>query len=239
MEKVEININNVKYDFYTKSPNTSIQKIILICNGFSSRKEEKDIIEIIKVLTDNNYGVVFFDIEKKTKFFSRYKEKLVLSNLQEKIKNIYSFIKEKYPDTKIEALSSRFGAFVTLTFMKNFDVKFDRVVLNTPAINIKYFLKNKLDKRRLVSSNKIDLQKLSRKKREEITDLYNEITKNNIYGSNYVYDNIVIIHNNNNDSIDYKSSEQFIKNNCTNSYIVKRNSKEKVINYILKELMKE
>ena len=239
MEKVEININNVKYDFYTKTANTSLKKIILICNGFTTRKEEKDIMEMINVLVDNNYGVVFFDIEKKTKFFSNYKEKLVLSNFQEKIKNIYFFIKEKYPDMRREVLSSKFGAFVTLTYMKNFDVKFDRVVLNTPAINIKYFLKNKLDKRRLVSANKIDLQKLSRKKREEITDLYNEIAKNNIYGSNYEYDNIVIIHDKNNDSIDYKSSEQFILNNCTNSYIVKRNSKEKVINYILKELMKE
>lgn len=239
MEKVEININNVKYNFYTKSSNTSLKKIVLICNGFTNRKEEKDIMEIINILTDNNYGVVFFDLEKKTKFFSRYKEKLVLSNFQEKIKNIYGFIKEKYPDIRIEVLSSRFGAFVTLTYMKNFDVKFDRVVLNTPAINIKYFLKNKLDKRRLININKINLSKLSRKKQEQITDLYNEIAKNNIYGSNYVFENIVIIHNKNNDSIDYKSSEHFIKNNCTNSYILKRNSKEKIINYILKELMKE
>ena len=41
MEKVEININNVKYNFYTKSSNTSLKKIVLICNGFTNRKEEK------------------------------------------------------------------------------------------------------------------------------------------------------------------------------------------------------
>ena len=150
---IDILINQMKYKLYKSSNKNNVDNIVIICNGITTKCYYKKIYSIIEKLVGNNFVVIWFDYIKSSKL-SRFKyslkDKLILYKFEEKLEIIYSFIKEKYKNCKISIFSSGLGAYITLNSIIDYNLKFNKIVFNTPAINIRDIFKKKLATKDLI-----------------------------------------------------------------------------------------
>lgn len=220
MEKLKIVINNVKYNLYIPENKDKIKDIIIVCQGFITKDYKNKINNVVDEFVRNNYIVVCFNFIKLSKYKKIYKEKLCLYDFEEKLNLIYNFIKEKYPKYKLNIYSIGFGAYICLSCILDFSLNFEKILLNTPAINMSEIFKRKLGKQSLVDLYKINPKRLSKEKMEEITDFYNELVVKDLLKSNKIIKNVLILHEKNN-VIPIEDSIFYVDKKCNNSKVLK------------------
>ena len=219
MKNIQVSINQVKCKFYIPQEETKITEIVIICNGVTTNTYRKTINNIINKLVQKNYLVVFFDYIHTSKCKLIYKERLCLYKFEEKLELIYSFLKEKYPKYKFNIFLSSFSAFVTLNSIRDYNLKFNKIILNTPAINMRGIFKKKLAKYSLIDFYKINPKRLDENKMEQVTDFYNEIIEKDLLKINNTFKNIFVIHDRRDNIVCLDDSIKFI-NKCKNSKLV-------------------
>lgn len=219
MKNIQVSINQIKCKFYIPQDETKITEIVIICNGVTTKWYEKTINEVIRKLVERKYLVVFFDYIHTSKCKLIYKEKLCLYKFEEKLELVYSFLKDKYPKYNINIFSSGFGAYVTLNCINDYNLKFNKIIFNTPAINMRGIFKKKLAKECLIDFYKINPKRLDENKMEQVTDFYNEIIEKDLLKINNTFKNIFVIHDRRDNIVCLDDSIKFI-NKCKNSKLV-------------------
>lgn len=233
MKGIQVSLNQIKYKFYIPEDEMKINDIVIICNGVTTKYYEKTIIEVINNLVERNYLVVFFDYINTSKCKLIYKEKLCMYKFEEKLELIYSFLKDKYAKYNLNIFSSGFGAYVTLNSINDYNLQFDKIVFNTPAINMREIFKKKLAKECLIDFYRINPKKLDTDKMEQITDFYNELIEKDLFKNNKSFSNLYIIHDNRYNVVSLDENLTFI-NKCKNSKLVANiNSYNELINNII------
>ena len=233
MEEIEVSINQIKCKFYIPHDETKINEIVIICSGVTTRFYNKIINVIINKLVEKNYMVVFFDFIQTSRCKRIYKDKLCLYRFEEKFELIYSFLKDKYPRYTLNVFSTGFGGYVTLSSINEYNLNFNKIVLNTPAINMRGIFKKKLAKDSLIDFYKINPKRLDVNKMEQITDFYNEIIENDLLKMNNTFSNIFVIHDNRDKVVCLEDNVKFI-NKCKNSRLVGSiNSDDELINKVV------
>lgn len=236
MDEYDVCINKVKYKVYTPKDKEKITDIVIICLGVITKKYKEKVSKTINELLLNNYAVICFNFIQTSKYCHCYKEKLCLYKFEEKLSLIYFFIKEKYPKYKIDILSAGFGAYITLTSILDLNLVFDKVILDTPAINMRELFKRKLAKNDLVDFYKINTKKFNKEKMEQIIDFYNELIRKDLFKRNRYISNIVILHEKENKTIPIEDSIFYIDKMCKNSKLIKIDENSNLNYDIIKEL---
>lgn len=236
MEEYEISINKVKYKFYIPNNKEKISDVVIICLGVTTKKYKKKLNNIVNELLLNNYVVVCFNFIKTSKYRHFYKEKLCLYKFEEKLSLIYFFIKERHPKYNINLLSTGFGAYVTLTSILDLNLSFNKVILSTPAINMREIFKIKLAKNDLVDFYKISTKGFNNEQMEEMIDFYNELTRKDLFKRERYISNLVIFHDNENNIIPIEDSIFYINKMCKNSKLIKVDVNSNLNYDIIKEL---
>ncbi len=236
---IDILINQMKYKLYKSSNKNNVDNIVIICNGITTKCYYKKIYSIIEKLVGNNFVVIWFDYIKSSKL-SRFKyslkDKLILYKFEEKLEIIYSFIKEKYKNCKISIFSSGLGAYITLNSIIDYNLKFNKIVFNTPAINIRDIFKKKLATKDLIDFYKINPKKLNDEKWINITDFYNEIIKKDLFKFKDIKYNIDIIYDKTDKVISLDDIIYFTKNNSNCKLISSINTDEELINSVINSI---
>ena len=236
MEEYEISINKVKYKFYIPNNKEKISDVVIICLGVTTKKYKKKLNNIVNELLLNNYVVVCFNFIKTSKYRHFYKEKLCLYKFEEKLSLICFFIKERHPKYNINLLSTGFGAYVALTSILDLNLSFNKVILSTPAINMREIFKIKLAKNDLVDFYKISTKGFNNEQMEEMIDFYNELTRKDLFKRDRYVSNLVIFHDNENNIIPIEDSIFYINKMCKNSKLIKVDVNSNLNYDIIKEL---
>ena len=236
MEEYEISINKVKYKFYIPNNKEKISDVVIICLGVTTKKYKKKLNNIVNELLLNNYVVVCFNFIKTSKYRHFYKEKLCLYKFEEKLSLICFFIKERHPKYNINLLSTGFGAYVALTSILDLNLSFNKVILSTPAINMREIFKIKLAKNDLVDFYKISTKGFNNEQMEEMIDFYNELTRKDLFKRERYISNLVIFHDNENNIIPIEDSIFYINKMCKNSKLIKVDLNSNLNYDIIKEL---
>lgn len=219
MKEIEVSINQIKCKFYIPDDETKINEIVVICSGVTTKYYSRTVNEIINRLVQKNYMVVFFDFIQTSRCKRIYKDKLCLYRFEEKLELIYAFLKDKYPNYIINIFSSGFGGYVTLSCINEYNLEFNKIVLNTPAINMREVLKKKLAKENLIDFYKINPKRLDVNKMEQLTDFYNEIIEKDLFKMNNTFKNIFVIHDNRDKVVCFEDNVRFITK-CDNSRLI-------------------
>ena len=233
MNEIKVSINQIKCKFYTPDDETKIKEIVMICNGVTTKGYSRTVKQIVNKLLEKDYMVIFFDFIQTIKCKKVYKDKLYLYKFEEKIELIYTFFKDKYPNYAINIFSSGFGGYVTLSSISEYNSNFNKIVLNTPAINMREILKKKLAKESLIDFYRINPRKLDFNEMEYLTDFYNEIIEKDLFKINNKFNNVFVIHDNRDKVVCLKDNITFI-NKCDNSRLIGNiNSDDELINMII------
>lgn len=213
MKYVKVCISKVKYKLYYSQENVKTSEIVVICNGITTKKYKRDITKIISCLLKKNYSVVTFDYIEKSRFRCWSKNRLDLNSFMKKFENLYTFVKDKYPSYKINIFSSGFGAYVTLSSIVQNGLNINKIMLNTPAINLKELFKIKLAKYNLIDFYKINPKLLNDEKMNEVKSFYNEISRIDFLKLNNRFGNVTVIHDDKETIVDIKDIKKFISKN--------------------------
>lgn len=234
MKYVPVSINKVKYKFYIPNTKSKIDKLIIICNGITTKWYERKIDAIIGKFFKKGYIVVVFDFIQTCKCRFIYKDRLCLYNFMKKLELISTFINEKYPNYEISMFSSGFGAYVALNSINEYNLKFSKIILNTPAINMREIFKIKLAKYNLIDLYKINPKRLNNEKMDQVKEFYNEIIEKDLLKLNNTFSNVYIIHDVREKVIVREDNMKFINNNngCKFEKII--NSDEEFFRSIIK-----
>lgn len=212
MKYIKICINSEKYKLYYPRKNVKTSEVIVICNGITTKKYRRKITKIIDCLLKKNYSIVTFDYVRKPRFGCCYKNKLDLNSYMKKLDNLCSFIKDKYPSYKINIFSTGFGAYVTLNSIAQNDLNINKIVLNTPVIDLKELFKVKLAKYNLIDFYKINPKCLNDGKMKEIKTFYNEISRVDLLSPDNKFNNVFIICDKKEAIVDINDITKFISN---------------------------
>lgn len=213
MKYIKICINSEKYKLYYPRKNVKTSEVIVICNGITTKKYRRKITKIIDFLLKKNYSIVTFDYVRKSRFRCYYNNKLDLNSFMKKLDNLCSFIKDKYPNYKINIFSTGFGAYVTLNSIVQNDLNVYKIVLNTPVINLKELFKVKLAKYNLIDFYKINPKLLNDEKMNEVKSFYNEISRVDLLSPDNKFNNVFIICDKKEAIVDINDITKFISNN--------------------------
>ena len=213
MKYIKLCINNVKYKLYYPKKSVKTSEVVVICNGITTSKYKRKITKIISCLLNKNYSVVAFDYIEKLRFKCWYKNKLDLNSFMKKLETLYTFIKDKYPGYKINIFSTGFGAYVTLNSIFESDLNVNKIVLNTPVINMKELFKIKLAKYNLIDFYKINQKWLNDEKMNEIKTFYNEISRMDLLKLNNKFENLFVVYDEKQNIVDINDITKFISNN--------------------------
>lgn len=213
MKYIKLCINDVKYKLFYPRKSIKTREVVVICNGITTSKYKRKITKIISCLLKKNYSVVTFDYIEKSIFKCWYKNKLDLNSFMKKLETLYTFIKDKYPGYKINIFSTGFGAYVTLNSIFENDLNVNKIVLNTPALNMKELFKIKLAKYNMIDFYKLNPKWLPDEKMNEIKTFYNEISRMDLLKLNNKFENLFIVYDDKEKIFDIKDITRFISNN--------------------------
>lgn len=236
MEENKIYINNIEYLIYIPKNKEKITDIVILCVGFKVKTYYKILKIIISNLIENNYAVVYFEYGKMYKHSHKFKENMNLEKYMDRLNIIHSFLKDQYPNYNLNVISTGLGAYITLAAIQEFDLNFERIVLDTPAINIKQLFRIKIGIYDLNDLYKINAKKQSKNDMIRIIDFFNDTIRKDLFKSRKKINNVTIFHDINNEVVPVMDSLKYVSYFCENSKVITDYSLDKIGNEIVNVL---
>lgn len=195
-------------------PENEFKEVFIICHGFSSNKNRPAVDIIAKKLLEFSIASVAFDFPShgRSPVSNAF---LSVNNCMQDIICVANYINKKYKVEKVSLFGTSFGGYIILNTLSRFDYKFDKIVLRSPAINMKDILVKKL-----IDIN-IDEYKRSgcvgvgyMKKLEVPYNFYIDLCNNDLLKfNNKIRKNILIIHGKQDKTADIKDTYAFMEQN--------------------------
>lgn len=236
MEGNKVYINKIEYLIYLPKNKEKITDIVILCVGFKVKKYSKILKIIMSNLIENNYAVVYFEYGKMYKYSHKFKENVNLEKYMDKLNIIHSFLKEQYPNYNLNVISTGLGAYITLAAIQEFDLNFERIVLDTPAINIKQLFRIKIGIYDLNDLYKINAKKQNTNDMKKIIDFFNDTIRKDLFKSRKKLNNVTIFHHINNEVVPVNDSIKYVNYFCDNSKVIVNYSLDKIGNEIVNVL---
>lgn len=160
-----------------ESKNTN--RVIVACHGFASNKESGAISMLAENMIKKNTTVIAFDLpghgesEVDGDYFS-------VKNCLNDFKEVINYVKEKYPNAKINIFSSSFGAYLTLLLLTQTEETYENVILRCPAIKMDECFKEGILENRKFEKEDCIIVGYERKLKVNY-DFYYELTQNKLF----------------------------------------------------------
>ena len=236
MEESKICINSIEYTVYMPNNKDNLTDVIIFCVGFKTKTYSNTIKNIISKLVENNYIVVYFEFEKMAVHSHKVKGYLNLEKFMDKLNIIYTFFDDKYQNSKISIISTGLGAYVTLAAIQEYEIDFNKIILDTPAINLKELFRIKIGKYDLNDLYKIDLKKQNRKNTENIIYFFNDTIRKDLFKSKKKLNNVTIFHDKDNLVTPVSDSIKYIEYFCDNSKVITKYNSKNIENELVNVL---
>lgn len=152
LNKKHLQINGLWSKIYL--PSETINEIVIGVHGFAGDKESSVLTSLAKELNKQGKALLTFDLpchgeNDKTKVLS-------LKECIESIGTIFEFVNQNFNKIPISFFSTSFGAFLTLSYLSNYDKKLHKVILRAPAIFMDEVLENVI-----LPEHNLSIQKLN------------------------------------------------------------------------------
>ncbi len=135
---------NYQIDLTLYVPEGGFDKVVILCHGFGSHKERPAITITAQKLLENKIAAVTFN-------FSQHgdgavlNKKLSVQNCVADILCVADYVKKELGIERSSLFGVSFGAYVVLNTLKGYADNFDKIILRSPAIDMKSILIKLLD----------------------------------------------------------------------------------------------
>ncbi|MEG1582077.1 MAG: alpha/beta hydrolase [Clostridia bacterium] len=220
MQTLNLNNNRINAEMFL-SDNNKVEQIVVAIHGFAGDSKSSVIYALANELTKYNISVIAFDLPCHGE--DQTQGRLSLQKCLEYLNEVEKLVKERYFNIPLSYFATSFGAYLLLNHIKNSELKYNKIILKSPAIFMDEVIKNKILKEHNYTLQDLKKQQLNVGFEKDIFidfNFYNELLVNKLDKfSTKNYFNI--IQGKKDNIVDWKQNERFFKRFCKNNYIIK------------------
>ncbi len=124
-------------------PPDGFKQVVVICHGFASNQHRPSVEIVAKNLLVNNIAAITFDFPNHG-VSSADSALLTVENCIRDVLCIQNFVQQTYQIPKVSLFGISFGGYIILNTLLRDEDKFDKIILRSPAVNMKDILIRKL-----------------------------------------------------------------------------------------------
>lgn len=198
--------------FYSNETNKN-NNIFIFCHGFCSNKSSNSVKIVANKLLEHGTKSISFDFPGHMDSVQDT-EKLKVDVCISYIDSVIEYVKEKYgDDIKISFYAISFGAYILLNKLIGDKSCYDKIVLRSPAFNMKDILVDSLLKEPFEQYKRIGRAKAGHSGKIEVTyAFYEDLVKHNLYDNYKEKRKILIIQGLLDDTAPIEDTYKFIEN---------------------------
>lgn len=185
--------------------------VVIVAHGFASSKESPTVNMLMEVFPKNGIGIAALDFPGHGDS-PVGGELLSVENCVNDLRAMTEFVREKCPNAEIGYFGSSFGAYTSLIYLMECDVKGAKVFLRSAAVNMsEYFLELTDDERKALDADGYFVIEEGTPQELKVTAELIEDMKNHDIQKTFVKGDVSIkmIHGSEDEDIDYARAKAF------------------------------